>query len=141
MLRIRVTGLCFNDINEILILEQKVNSRSYALPGGGVEQGETIEAALRREFQEEVNLEVTVGKVVYITEYDRTDGVHVVEIALTVRPTGGSLVVSQLDSTPISSSFYAPVDKLGDYLDNEAILSAVRGAQASHGNYLGLREA
>jgi len=37
----------------------------YSLIGGGVEKGETLEEAMRREVKEETGLDVTPGKLIY----------------------------------------------------------------------------
>lgn len=57
-----------------------VNTRStgkYSLPGGGVELGEKIEDALKREVKEETGLEIDVGRFVRFKEdffyYDPLD--------------------------------------------------------------------
>jgi 8-oxo-dGTP diphosphatase len=41
----------------------------YNLPGGGVEVGETLHEAVRREVREETCAEVTVGPLVLVHEY------------------------------------------------------------------------
>lgn len=49
-------GLCLKD-NKIL-LTFKTDKQEYALPGGGVEKGETHAECLKREFLEEVGYEL-----------------------------------------------------------------------------------
>ena len=58
-IRIRVGGLLLNRKGELLLVYHKKKGRSYWLfPGGGVEYGEGIEKALKREFKEELSLRV-----------------------------------------------------------------------------------
>ncbi len=48
-----------------------VNNRStgkYFFPGGGVNLGEKIEEAIRREVWEEVGIEIEIGKLLYFKE-------------------------------------------------------------------------
>lgn len=61
-IRVRVAGILLNDKNEVLLANHRKNGKSYWLfPGGGVECGEGIEEALKREFVEE--LEIKLKKV------------------------------------------------------------------------------
>lgn len=140
MIRIRATGVCFNDKNELLVIEQAVNGRRYALPGGGVESGETIEAALKREFAEEVNLAIQIDRIAYISEYDRQDSVHVIEIAMIVRAVGPTVSLAQYSSeeSAIRTIKFIPLVELATYLPESKML---RHIQSSPGLYTGLREA
>ncbi len=65
-IRIRVAGILVKD-SKILLVRHEKNEKSYwLLPGGGVDFGESAEAALVREFQEEVGLSIRVGKLVLV---------------------------------------------------------------------------
>lgn len=59
--RVNVVAIIHNDTDEILLCKQTskgVYPWQWAIPGGGVELGEGLEEALRREIKEEVNLEL-----------------------------------------------------------------------------------
>ena len=58
-LRVRVCGLCWDDDRLLLANHGMISSSNLWLPpGGGLEYGETVEKALKREFSEETGLQV-----------------------------------------------------------------------------------
>lgn len=67
-----VVGVVYNDKNEILLCKKPVGEGVYpgqwALPGGGIDDGETMEEALRREMKEEVGLEIDEIKPLYFRD-------------------------------------------------------------------------
>jgi len=67
-IRIRVAGILLNRKNELLLVNHRKKGKSYwLLPGGGVEYGETMEQALKREFKEELSLRIKkVENLVFI---------------------------------------------------------------------------
>lgn len=84
----RVTGICVED-ERILLLEQDTDGpRRFSLPGGKVEDGETLAGALVREMAEETGADVTVGRLLYVCDHLPAALVH---ITFEVRRVGGTL--------------------------------------------------
>ncbi|TET90725.1 MAG: NUDIX domain-containing protein [Methanomassiliicoccales archaeon] len=55
-------------VNQEVLLQRNVERDEFALPGGHIEEGETMKQSLVRELKEETNLEIDVGKLVYVNE-------------------------------------------------------------------------
>lgn len=67
---IRVYGLLINDKKEVLLSDEERNGFQFTkFPGGGLEWGEGIHDALKREFKEELNLEITIKDLFYLTDF------------------------------------------------------------------------
>jgi 8-oxo-dGTP diphosphatase len=66
--RIRCTGLIVEN-NSVLLVEYDDNGIHYNLPGGGLEQGETILEGVAREVLEETTAQVDVGPLALIYEF------------------------------------------------------------------------
>jgi NAD+ diphosphatase len=49
-------GVLIEDAQERLLLQRRTDDGLWSIPGGGVEVGETVEAAARREVREETGL-------------------------------------------------------------------------------------
>lgn len=102
-MHVRVTGVVIED-DRILVLDQDTGSgRAWSLPGGKVEDGETLAEALVREMREETGLHVEPGRLLYVCDYLPGDGTHVVHLTFEARRTGGTAgkVTAGLDSRPI----------------------------------------
>jgi mutator protein MutT len=61
-----VYGLVVKD-RKILLMTAR-NTGKYCYPGGGVELGETLEQALKRELLEEAGIEISLGKLLDVRE-------------------------------------------------------------------------
>jgi ADP-ribose pyrophosphatase YjhB (NUDIX family) len=67
---IRVYGVLINEEKKILVADEYIRGKYYTkFPGGGLELGEGTRDCLKREFKEELDLEVEVGEHIYTTDY------------------------------------------------------------------------
>jgi ADP-ribose pyrophosphatase YjhB (NUDIX family) len=67
---VRVYGLLINESQEVLLSDEFAAERYFTkFPGGGVEFGEGLIDALKREFVEECNAEIEVISHFYTTDF------------------------------------------------------------------------
>jgi ADP-ribose pyrophosphatase YjhB (NUDIX family) len=86
-----VSGVIVRDGKVLLVKRGKEPYKGcWSLPGGGVEPGESLRDAVKREVREETGLEVEVGRVAGYREGFVGDD-HYVVIAFHVAVTGGEL--------------------------------------------------
>src|ERR1044071_8676230 len=70
MFNLRVYGILINDKKQVLVSDEFIRGSFYTkFPGGGLEFGEGTRDCLKREFKEELDLDVTVGDHLYTTDY------------------------------------------------------------------------
>ncbi|HRC55553.1 MAG TPA: NUDIX hydrolase, partial [Kofleriaceae bacterium] len=68
--KIAVAALVFDDTGRVLLIERAhaPGAGLWTVPGGRLEFGEALEAAVRREIEEETGLVVEVGELVAVVE-------------------------------------------------------------------------
>ena len=67
---IRVYGLIINSKGQILVSTEQYKAHTLKkFIGGGLEKGEGIKSALKREFREETGCEINVGSLYYINDF------------------------------------------------------------------------
>jgi 8-oxo-dGTP diphosphatase len=70
MFNLRVYGVLLGPNNEVLVSDELIRGGYYTkFPGGGLEFGEGTRDCLKREFKEEMDLEVAVGDHLYTTDF------------------------------------------------------------------------
>lgn len=102
-LRVAVSALLFDEDRVLLAHRRDIDW--WNLPGGGMELGETVEEALKREVREETGLEVELEQLVGV--YSKPQKQEVV-LAFRCRKVGG--VLTETEET--SECCYFPPDAL-----------------------------
>jgi ADP-ribose pyrophosphatase YjhB (NUDIX family) len=77
--QLRVAAIIVRDTQVLLVEHRKRGEHYWVLPGGRLEGLETLSAALRRELNEELNLDARVGELVLVSEMLAPDR-HVVNL-------------------------------------------------------------
>lgn len=70
MFSIRVYGILINEQKQVLVSDEFIRGMYITkFPGGGLEFGEGTRDCLKREFMEEMQLNVEVGEHIYTTDF------------------------------------------------------------------------
>lgn len=70
MFNVRVYGILINEKKQVLLSDELIRGKYITkFPGGGLEFGEGTRDCLKREFKEEMNLNVEIGDHIYTTDF------------------------------------------------------------------------
>ncbi|HEY0056386.1 MAG TPA: NUDIX domain-containing protein [Pedobacter sp.] len=93
---VRVYGLLINEQNQILLSdEEEYDVRFSKFPGGGLEYGEGLLDALKREFVEECQMEVEITGHFYTTDFfvkSAFNDSQIISVYYTVKPVSEILI-------------------------------------------------
>ncbi len=133
--QIRVTAVIISD-SKILLVRQKAGQRKWSLPGGRLEQGESVSEGLKREVLEETGLVIDIEKLLYLTEKKEECLLH---LTFLCRHISGeiTMLTNEFDKNPISDVRFVPVDKLDEYGFSNKFMQIVRQGFPVSGNYTG----
>lgn len=88
--RIRVTAVIVEKDELLLVRHEKEGETYWMLPGGGVDFGEPLDEALRRELREEVAIEAEIGPLLFVNDSIPEDRHrHIVNIYFAARIPAG----------------------------------------------------
>jgi len=73
-MKCRVRAVVFDGEKLLLVKHKAANGTPYntwALPGGGLDEGESLTEALTREMVEETGIEPEIGRLLYVHQFSR----------------------------------------------------------------------
>ncbi|MCS7005508.1 MAG: NUDIX hydrolase [Cytophagales bacterium] len=91
-LRVRVCGILLENNKVLMACHRSITKKGdfWCPPGGGVQYGESLNQALKREFQEETGLQVHVKKYLTLHEFLEPP-LHAIELFFEVEKVSGIL--------------------------------------------------
>lgn len=125
MKRVSVRGIVVTEKGLAVIFRRKINGDNikeyYVIPGGGVEPTEDLEIALKRELDEELNIEVNVKGLAFKIETDeRIECFYECEFLSGTFELNGEEIERNTENNYYEPTFI-PVEKLNDYNIEERI--------------------
>src|SRR4030042_5416649 len=97
---------------KLVLIKRKFPPPGWALPGGFVEVGETIEATCKREVNEETSLDVAIERLLGVySDPKRDPRGHTVTVVFLCKIIGGTMKAKD-DAASISAFSKEEVDKL-----------------------------
>jgi 8-oxo-dGTP diphosphatase len=89
--RVRACGICWQDDRLLMVNHADLTPTDFwAPPGGGIEFGQPVEDALRKEFVEETGLNITPLEFLFGCEYIQKP-IHSIELFYAVKADSGRL--------------------------------------------------
>jgi ADP-ribose pyrophosphatase YjhB (NUDIX family) len=107
---------------KVLLIHRKNEPVGWALPGGFVESGETVEDAVRREMKEETGLELESLKQFHVySDQNRDPRGHTVSVVFVANGIGTPKAGDDAGELRLMDLSYAP--RAGLVFDHEEILA------------------
>ncbi|NLR92027.1 MULTISPECIES: NUDIX domain-containing protein [Flammeovirga] len=122
-LRVRVCGILIENNKILMAVHKGIGPRGifWAPPGGGLEYGETVQDALKREFLEETGLDITIKKHLFTHEFFDLP-LHGIELFFLVEKTGGTLKLGydpEMEQQVLENMVFIDFDELQEKHQDE----------------------
>ena len=103
---IRVYGILLNENDEVLLSDERRFGREFTkFPGGGLEHGEGLKDCLVREFKEELDLEIEVKELIYLTDFFQESAFDKKDQIISVYYSVSSKETSKIEASMIPFDF------------------------------------
>ncbi len=120
---VRVYGILIDEQNRVLISDERTQNVSFTkFPGGGLEYGEGLLDALKREFLEECDLAIEIVKHIYTTDFFEKSSFNtsqIISIYYQVKP------IEKINFEVKNKSFDFDHEKIRNGIDKEEVFRLV----------------
>ena len=117
--RISSRGIIIQDDKLLTIFRRKIKDGEvkeyYVIPGGGLEEGETLEENVTRELNEELGIDITIDGFVGMRETDTTIEYYFDCTITNGTPTIGGEEKDRMSENNYYEVTYIPVNKISEY--------------------------
>jgi len=134
-MRVRAAGLLLRHDALLLVQHRKEGKSYWLLPGGGVKVGERLEDCLKREFREELNLDIEISDLILVVETISGLGEHILQPTFSVTATGVDTIEVGSDKRVVDYRFFKQdaIDDLIIYPDiRDELHDYLRSGRVSH---------
>lgn len=102
---IRIYGILIHE-GKVLLSDERYKGREFTkFPGGGLKFGEGIIDCLKREFKEELNINIEVGELIYLTDYFITSAFDIEDQLISIYYFVNTEEVDQIVTSDIPFNF------------------------------------
>lgn len=114
-IRIRVAALIRSEGRILMVKQEKDGSAYWLLPGGNLEEGESLQEGLRREVREETGIETAPGELLAVAETISPErDVHILHLIFeATMPEGATPRACDSEESVIDIAFMSAAELIG----------------------------